>query len=233
MSENSCQKLVDILVSDARSRNPTYPDQSLPALRSKRVRRALEERFAQGESLVGIEALPVHRETGLISVRFDFRGGAGVSLKTSAVLVVMNGSCEVLGLDPNHRALLSGQEAALPADVHEPFALATAGLPEEIDADTVAFIEAREQEFVQRRGLLSGLQAGSDDDNGDGRTDQDTYSVTAVTVASTCLRPFSGGFGGAPSLVIRVNDDQKAEPQFVSDDTLPAEDLGEILGGLF
>jgi len=101
MTHERITKLKEIFEKDRSQLHSKYPDQALPALKDQHVVEAIEKQLDRGLTLRGIESLGYSFLTGLNHICFEFESSQGIGIEANAILVIMNSSCDVVGVVAN------------------------------------------------------------------------------------------------------------------------------------
>jgi hypothetical protein len=133
---SALKQLTEQLEQDRRAPYPKYPDQAVYALRDEAVAQAIERRFKNHESLVRIKSLGCHQASGLLHTVFEFTRAGAIALAPSAVLVITDSHCKVVGMvDPfdseQPNPMLPAQSGVLPLALSQPSGADELGFSEE------------------------------------------------------------------------------------------------------
>jgi hypothetical protein len=157
----SLKELTGLLEQDQKAQQKKFPDQALPAVRNKSVASAIERRFKDKETLVGITSLAAHQESGLLHTVFEFNKSGAITIGANALLVVQDSGCKVVGVvDPFD---LARPNPVLPPPGDMPLALSQPSAAGDFAAsdDDMMASDARTQAFLMRNNIGSGAGSGS------------------------------------------------------------------------
>jgi hypothetical protein len=187
-------EVIAMLRKDASSPHPKYPSQSCFAAQDKTVGKALSRRFEQGAKLSGVRALHYDFEAGINRLCFEFQN-AGPVLGGDDILVLLDGSCRVVGLvDPFDQKQPNRIVPPL-AELGGPFVLmrpsATANLP--FCGADLAPQDLRAREFMARSIGGGGWWFGGSDED-----DPDPCGPEAVQTACIYCSVYIASFGAFP-----------------------------------
>lgn len=160
--------LIELLLKDGKGKFGNYPDQAIYALHDSRVTAALERRFEDGLAIKAIRALHYDFYTGLHNIVFEFAPGMMnlVASKAGAILVILDGHCQVIGLvDPFDPIQPNKYVPPLPENVdgEQPFVLDRPAMAQCIGASDEKLypVQVRNRAFFQRlQSSLTGSQRG-------------------------------------------------------------------------
>lgn len=98
MKHDLIKELGDLLKNDMSLPHPKFPKQSFYALRDERVIKPIRNRLENGGTLTAIKILEYDFFSGLNRIYFEFAPPQPLGIKPSAILVVMDGACNVVGV---------------------------------------------------------------------------------------------------------------------------------------
>lgn len=186
MNHDPIHELADLLKNDISSRHPKFPKQSFFALKDERVAKPIRHRLENGGTLTAVKILEYDFFGGLNRIYFEFAPLQPLGIKASAILVVMDGACNVVGVvDPFDPAQPNPVVPALPEKSEQasgrgelPFVLArpsdSKNLPfTEVDLYT---LQVRNRQFLRQWG------GGSLGGGGLGLTDCDSPASTLSSI---------------------------------------------------
>jgi hypothetical protein len=174
------------LEADAASPYPRFPSQAQLALRDERVVAAIEARGVRGQTVTDVRSLPYHFPSGLLFVVFDFGPAAMLAQGRQAMLVVLTGLAEVVGIvepfDPTRPNLAMPPEQYNGAGDAGPFALSRPSATESVrfSREELASVEHRTAAFLARiggGGIAGGLGGGVFGSDGTTRTQISTMTT--------------------------------------------------------
>lgn len=190
MNRDPIEELADLLKNDMSLRYPKFPKQSFFALKDERVAKPIRHRLENGGTLTAIKILEYDFFGGLNRIYFEFAPLQPLGIKPSAVLAVMDGGCNVVGVvEPFDPAQPNSVLPPLPEKSEQasgrgelPFVLArpsgSKNLPfTEVDLYT---LQVRDYEFFQR---LGGGGLGGGLGEGDGSTCPTTTLRSLIILA--------------------------------------------------
>jgi hypothetical protein len=92
------EELGDLLKHDMSLPHPKFPKQSFFALKDERVAKPIRHRLENGRTLTAVNILEYDFFGGLNRIYFEFAPPQPLGIKPSAILVVMDGACNVVGV---------------------------------------------------------------------------------------------------------------------------------------
>jgi hypothetical protein len=120
MENDVIENLLELLKKDSSAKHPKYPGQSAFALKDARVVKAVRRKLEDHAALTAIHALEYDFFGGLNRIVFDFSPPQGASLEPTAILVIMDHACNVVGVvDPFDPAQPNPVLPALPAKTEQ------------------------------------------------------------------------------------------------------------------
>ena len=98
MNRDPIEELRELLKNDIASRHPRFPKQSFFALKDERVVKPIRHRLESGGTLTAIKILEYDFFSGLNRIYFEFAPLQPLGIRPGAILVVMDGACNVVGV---------------------------------------------------------------------------------------------------------------------------------------
>jgi hypothetical protein len=98
MNRDPIEELGDLLKNDMSLPHPKFPKQSFFALKDERVAKPIRHRLENGGTLTAVKILEYDFFGGLNRIYFEFAPLQPLGIKPSAILVVMDGACKVVGV---------------------------------------------------------------------------------------------------------------------------------------
>lgn len=98
MNRDPIEELGDLLKNDMTLPHPKFPKQSFFALKDERVANLIRHRLENGGSLTAVKILEYDFFGGLNRIYFEFTPRQPLGIKPSAIMVVMDGACNVVGV---------------------------------------------------------------------------------------------------------------------------------------
>ena len=98
MNSDPIVELGDLLKNDMSLPHPKFPKQSFFALKDERVANLIRHRLQNGGSLTAVKILEYDFFGGLNRICFEFAPLQPLGIKPGAILVVMDGACNVVGV---------------------------------------------------------------------------------------------------------------------------------------
>jgi hypothetical protein len=152
MNEERISELREMLKADQSSPDQRFPDQAVYALQSDAVCEGIDERIEAGSILADVKSLTYDFYSGLNRIYFEFAGGDSLAKQPDAILVLLDGECEVVGVvDPFNPVQPNRMIAPLPdAQADLPFVLAQPSASESLffTDDDLKPAEDRTRQFI-------------------------------------------------------------------------------------
>jgi hypothetical protein len=98
MKRDPIEELGELLKNDMSLPHPKFPKQSFYALRDERVIKPIRNRLENGGTLTAVKILEYDFFSGLNRIYFEFAPRQPLGIKPSAILIVMDGACNVVGV---------------------------------------------------------------------------------------------------------------------------------------